>query len=98
MPARWEHGPEDMAGGVERGYNARVSDVRDPRVQDALRQACDELGLPFTYRGCVHPLLRDPEGEWPQCCGGGCYPCAQTLADVAVRTLQLLGTPRILPL
>lgn len=87
-----------MAGGVERGYNTRVSDVKDPRVQDALRQACDELGLPFTYRGCVHPLLRDPEGEWPQCCGGGCYPCAQTLADVAVRTLQLLGTPRTSPL
>jgi len=85
-------------GGVADGYTRRVSDVRDPSVQDALRQACDELGLPFTYRGCVHPLLRDPEGEWPPCCGGGCYPCAQTLADVAVRTLQLLGTPRTSPL
>ncbi|WP_375770572.1 hypothetical protein NR798_06655 [Archangium gephyra] len=74
-----------------------MSDVKDPRVQEALRQACEELGLPLTYRACVHPLLRDPEGEWPQCCGGGCYPCAQTLVDVAVRTLQLLGTPRTSP-
>lgn len=72
--------------------------MRDARVQDAIRRACDELGLPFTYRGCVYPLLRDPEGEWPQCCGGGCYPCAQTLVDVAVRTLQLLGISRTSPL
>jgi hypothetical protein len=71
-----------------------VIDVRAPRVQDALRQACDELGLPLTYLSCVYPLVRDPEGEWPQCCGEGCYPCMQTIADVAVRTLQLLGTPR----
>jgi hypothetical protein len=74
-----------------------VIDVRDTRVQDALRQACDELGLPLTYRGCVYPLLRDPEGEWPLCCGEGCHPCAQTLVDVAMRTLQLLGTPRTSP-
>ena len=97
MPGPWEGGPACSAGGLAGGYTLRVSDVKDPRVQDALRQACDELGLPLTYRGCVHPLLRDPEGEWPECCGGGCYPCSQTLVDVAVRTLQLLGTPRTSP-
>jgi hypothetical protein len=75
-----------------------VTDVRDPAVQEALRRACDELGLPLSLRGCVYPLLRDPQGEWPRCCGGGCHPCAQTLVDVAVRTLQLLDTPRTAPL
>lgn len=73
-------------------------DVKDPTVQAALRRASEECGLPDSLRGCVYPLLRDPEGEWPPCCGGGCYPCAQTLVDVAWRTLELLGTPRRAPL
>lgn len=73
-------------------------DVKDATVQAALRRACEEAGLPDSYRGCVYPLLRDPEGEWPPCCGGGCYPCASSLVDVAVRTLELLGTPRRSPL
>ncbi|MBJ6761446.1 hypothetical protein JGU66_11775 [Myxococcaceae bacterium JPH2] len=72
-------------------------EVKDPTVQAALLRACEEAGLPTAYRGCVQPLLRDPEGEWPPCCGEGCLPCAATLADVAVRTLALLGTPRRSP-
>ncbi|AKQ69125.1 hypothetical protein A176_006037 [Myxococcus hansupus] len=72
-------------------------DVKDDTVQAALRRACEEAGVPDSLRGCVYPLLRDPEGEWPGCCGGGCYPCAASLADVAVRTLELLGTPRQSP-
>ena len=64
----------------------------------ALVQAADELGLPAHYISCVKPLLRDPEGRWPRCCGGGCEPCAQTLVDVALRTLQLLGKKREAPL
>ncbi|NBD07406.1 MULTISPECIES: hypothetical protein [Corallococcus] len=73
-------------------------DVKDATVQAALLQACDEAGLPQSLRGCVYPLLRDPEGDWPPCCGGGCMPCTSTLADVAMRTLELLGTPRRSPL
>ncbi|QSQ11024.1 hypothetical protein [Myxococcus landrumensis] len=72
-------------------------DVKDPTVQAALRRACEEAGLPDSLRGCVYPLLRDAEGDWPTCCGGGCMPCSSTLADVAVRTLELLGTPRASP-
>nr|WP_246357740.1 hypothetical protein [Pyxidicoccus fallax] len=59
-----------------------------------MRRACEEAGLPDSLRGCVYPLLRAPEEEWPECCGGGCYPCASTLVDVAVRTLELLGLRR----
>ncbi|QSQ20321.1 hypothetical protein JY651_34390 [Pyxidicoccus parkwayensis] len=73
-------------------------DVKDTTVQAALRRACEEAGLPDSLRGCVYPLLRDAEGEWPVCCGGGCMPCSSTLVDVAVRTLELLGTPRRAPL
>ena len=74
-----------------------MPDPHEPAVQQALQQAADELGLPTYYRSCVNPLLRDPEGRWPRCCGGGCSPCAQTLVDVAARTLELLGTPRRSP-
>ncbi|NOJ80979.1 hypothetical protein [Myxococcus xanthus] len=72
-------------------------DVKDAAVQTALRRACEEVGLPDSLRGCVYPLLRDPEGDWPGCCGGGCHPCASSLVDVAMRTLELLGTPRRAP-
>lgn len=68
----------------------------DPK-EAALNQACDELGLPVYYRSCVKPLIRDPEGFWPRCCGSGCEPCAETLTQVALRTLELLGTPRKSP-
>ncbi|MCP3164984.1 hypothetical protein [Myxococcus qinghaiensis] len=72
-------------------------DVKDPTVQEALRRASEEAGLPDYLRSCVYPLLRNPEGDWSPCCGGGCQPCSATLADVAVRTLELLGTPRLSP-
>lgn len=72
-------------------------DPDDPRVQDALTRAADELHLPDYYRSSVRPLVRNPEGRWPRCCGGGCEPCAQTLKRVAARTLGLLGSPRQAP-
>lgn len=67
-------------------------------LDEALTQASRDHGLADYYRDTVRPLLRDPEGRWPRCCGGGCEPCAQTLTKVAVRTLELLGTPRTAPL
>jgi hypothetical protein len=70
----------------------------DSKTLAALSQAADELGLPAHYISCVRPLLNDIEGPWPRCCGGGCEPCAQTLTDVAVRTLELLGKKRQSPL
>ncbi|ATB32350.1 hypothetical protein [Melittangium boletus] len=75
-----------MAGFTEEQLNA------------ALRRASEELGFPSYYEACVRPLVRDPEGHWPRCCGGGCDPCAQRLIQVALRTLELLGTPRVAPL
>lgn len=72
--------------------------VVSPEPLDAaLARASDELGLATYYRDCVRPLLRDPEGRWPRCCGGGCEPCAMDLKAVARRTLELLGTPRRAP-
>lgn len=68
--------------------------ARDPKVEDALHRASDENGLDPVYRDCVRPLLRDPDGRWPECCGGTCEPCSQVLTRVASRTLDLLGTPR----
>ncbi len=74
------------------------SETPESQVEAALNRASDELVLPTYYRSLVRPLLRDPEGHWPRCCGGGCEPCAQTLCLVAARTLELLGTPRKAPL
>lgn len=65
---------------------------------DALNEAADELGLPTYYRSTVRPLLRNPEGRWPRCCGGGCDPCAQMLCDVAKLALEKVGQPRKAPL
>ncbi|MBU8897567.1 hypothetical protein KRR26_18275 [Corallococcus sp. M34] len=78
-----------------------VSDVTDSTPADldaALARASAELQFPSYYQACVRPLLRNPEGHWPRCCGGGCEPCAQTLIQVALRTLELMGTPRQAPL
>lgn len=74
-----------------------MPDPSDPQVQAALERASDELGLPSYYRSCVRPLLRNPEGRWPRCCGGGCEPCAETLIQVALQVLKELGTPRTSP-
>ncbi|GMU00106.1 hypothetical protein KH5H1_42250 [Corallococcus caeni] len=80
--------------------NGRVSDVPAPSplaLEDALSRASAEHQLPSYYQSSVRPLLRNPEGRWPHCCGGGCEPCAQTLIRVALRTLELMGTPRQSP-
>jgi hypothetical protein len=62
-----------------------------PEVERALTAACEELGLKEWYRDCVRPLLGMDEASWPQCCGGACEPCNQTLVSVARRVHQLLG-------
>lgn len=67
-------------------------------LDEALKRASEEHGLAEYYRDIVRPLLRNPEGRWPWCCGGGCEPCAQTLVKVAARALELSGTPRKAPL
>lgn len=66
-------------------------DVNAPAVKEAVQQACIEVGLPLAYRSAVSQMLRTPREEWPACCGEGCFPCQQSLADAAVRTLELLG-------
>ncbi len=66
-------------------------DVNDPAVKEAVQQACVDVGLPLAYRSVVRQLLRTPSSEWPACCGEGCNPCQQTLADAVHRTLELLG-------
>jgi hypothetical protein len=63
-------------------------------LEAALRQASEENGLDPVYRDIVRPLLRDPDGRWPECCGGNCEPCSTLLVRVAARTLELLGRPR----
>jgi hypothetical protein len=65
---------------------------------EAIASASTELGFPTWYISNVRPLVRDPEGRWPRCCGGGCEPCSQTLVRVAQRALVLMGTPRVSPL
>ncbi|MBS2015600.1 MAG: hypothetical protein JST00_22120 [Deltaproteobacteria bacterium] len=60
------------------------------KVDLALAQASDELGLATYYRDNVRPLLRSPREGWPRCCGGGCEPCTQLLVLVAERTLAIL--------
>ena len=65
---------------------------------EALTAAADEARLASYYRDCLRPLLRDPEGSWPRCCGGGCEPCNRVLCDIAARALVLMETPRRAPL
>jgi hypothetical protein len=68
-------------------------EVNDEAVKDAVRRACEEVGLPPAYRFAVSQLLRTPPTDWPTCCGEGCFPCSQSLADAATRALELLGQP-----
>ena len=75
-----------------------MADFTEEQLHSALHRASGELSLPSYYEACVRPLIRDPEGPWPRCCGGGCEPCAQVLIRVALRTLELLGTSRVAPL
>ena len=71
----------------------------DPQAMDeAIAKAAAEVGFPEHYRSTVRPLVRNPNGRWPRCCGGGCEPCADALIEVALRACQLLGTPRTEPL
>jgi len=66
--------------------------------EEAIRLASEEGALASYYRDCLRPLLRDPEGSWPRCCGGGCEPCNRVLCAVAARALVLMETPRKAPL
>jgi hypothetical protein len=61
-----------------------------PELEAALTQASDEFGLQVYYRDCVRPLLGMEEERWPQCCGGQCEPCNQTLVSVARRVRELV--------
>ncbi len=66
-------------------------DANDAAVKAAVEQACVDVGLPLAYRSVVRQLLQTPPSEWPACCGEGCFPCQQSLADAAQRALELLG-------
>ena len=66
-------------------------DVNDPAVKEAVQKACVDVGLPLAYRSLISQMLRTPASEWPACCGEGCYPCQETLADAVHYTLKLLG-------
>jgi hypothetical protein len=68
-------------------------DVNDGAVKEAVQRACVDVGLPLAYRSAVSQMLRTPSSEWPACCGEGCFPCQQSLADAVHRTLELLGRP-----
>lgn len=65
--------------------------TRTPEFDAALAQAGEELGLPDYFRDCVRPLFSMPMTQWPQCCAGGCYPCAQVLVAVALRIKEMLN-------
>ena len=66
-------------------------DLDDPAVKDVLARACEDVGLPRSYRAAVGQRMRTPPAEWPECCGEGCFPCTQALSDAAERAWQLLG-------
>jgi hypothetical protein len=72
--------------------------VADEAVERAVAEAADEHGLPDYYRSMVLPLVRDREGPWPRCCGGGCDPCADDLVAVAESALRKLGLRRKSPI
>ena len=61
------------------------------RVRAAVDEASEEVGLPVWYRSSVMPLMSLPESRMPECCGGGCEPCAGTLTEGAVRAQRKLA-------
>jgi hypothetical protein len=61
------------------------------RVRAAVDEASEEVGLATWYRSSVMPLMKLPESQFPECCGGGCEPCASTLTEVAVRARRKLA-------
>lgn len=65
-------------------------DSYSAQFNHALQQASSELGLQDYYQPCVRPLFSMPMQQWPQCCGGRCEPCAQSLISVAIRIAELL--------
>ena len=75
-----------------------MSAITEEAFNAAIQTAAEELGFPDYYRSMVRPLVRNPNGRWPRCCGGGCSPCADTLIQVAQRACEILGTPRTEPL
>lgn len=60
-----------------------ASGERDEKLEAALTEVSDAMGLQTYYRDCVRPLLGMPETQWPQCCGGSCEPCNELLVRVA---------------
>ncbi len=67
------------------------ADEAKARLEAALHEASEELGLETYYRDCVRPLLGQPREQWPTCCGGTCEPCSQILVRVAERVQVLLS-------
>jgi hypothetical protein len=65
----------------------------DERLQAALDEASDEVGLPSYYRSCVKPILAAPPERWPRCCDSGCEPCNLVLCEVARRVQAKLAMP-----
>ena len=78
-----------MSAGQSR-VNVNVN-VNDPAVKEAVQQACVMVGLPLVYRSAVSQMLNTPREQWPACCGEGCTPCSQSLADAALYALEVLG-------
>jgi hypothetical protein len=69
-----------------------VAGEHDSNALDrALAQAAEEHRLDPAYVAIARPNVRDPEAPRPQCCGGGCEPCAEQLNRVIERALELLG-------
>lgn len=66
-------------------------DLNDPAVKEIVQRACVDMGLPLAYRSAVGQMMVTPSSEWPTCCGEGCFPCTQSLADAATLALELLG-------
>lgn len=63
----------------------------DAKLDAAIAEAADEVGLQPYYRACVRPIVAAPKERWPRCCGGGCEPCNDVLCDVARRVQARLG-------
>jgi hypothetical protein len=68
----------------------------DP-IASTTAEAARELGLDPCYVSIVVSLVRTPDAPRPQCCGGGCEPCAEMLNRVADRALERLRLAKANP-
>jgi hypothetical protein len=71
-------------------YCTLMSPWNEQDLDAAMAQSAEENGLSPAYISIARPMVKDPDAPRPQCCGGGCEPCAELLNRVIERAIAIL--------